>query len=216
MTVPAASRPVSGPKHQYRRRGGWLPTMLAGALGIAAALLVSCGSSGKGLIPASAAGPLQSDFEAVQQTAESANGNCSSTEAALLKTQEDFSALPASVDTGLRNNLSQGIANLRVRAHEMCTQPSASSTTTGSTTTSTSTPTTTSTTTPTTQSTETTTTTSPGAGGGTVAPGEEEASEPTEGNGNGKAKGHDNGHGGTGVEEGAAGGVGAGESEGGK
>ncbi|MBA3808865.1 MAG: hypothetical protein H0X28_10825, partial [Solirubrobacterales bacterium] len=102
--------------------------LLAGLLGLAAALLISCSSSGKGLIPASAAGPLESDFEAVQQTAETANGDCTTTEAALSKTAEDFAALPVSIDAGLRYNLRQGIANLRVRAHEMCTQPSAQST----------------------------------------------------------------------------------------
>ncbi len=220
MIVSPISSSCAGPDRRRPFARRVLRAVLASALGVAAALLVSCASSGKGLIPASAAGPLQNDFEAVQQTAESANGDCSATEAALLKTQEDFSALPASVDSGLRSNLSQGIANLRVRAHEMCIQPSTQTATTSSTTTTTSAPTTTSTPTTTTQSTETTTTQSPGAGGGTVAPGEEEAIEPGEGEGNaknkGKGKGHDNGHGGTGVEEGAAGGVGAGEVEGGK
>ncbi|HEY7961985.1 MAG TPA: hypothetical protein VID29_08700, partial [Solirubrobacteraceae bacterium] len=41
------------------------------ALGVTAALLVSCGSSTKGLIPTADAGPLQSDFEAVAQAAQS-------------------------------------------------------------------------------------------------------------------------------------------------
>ena len=54
--------------------------------------------SGKDLIPLANAGPLKSDFEAVQQAAESGNGDCSATEAALTKTREDFGALPASVD----------------------------------------------------------------------------------------------------------------------
>jgi hypothetical protein len=182
----------------------------AGLAGVAAALIVSCGSSGQGLIPASAAGPLKSDFEAVQQTAESANGNCTTTEAALRKTEEDFSALPSSVDAGLRSNLRQGIANLRVRAREMCIQPSAQTTTTAPTTT-TSPPTTTTDTAPTTTTPSTPTTTTPttsGPGGGTAAPGEEESPEA------GKGKG--NSHGGTGAGEGGAGGVGAGELEGGK
>jgi hypothetical protein len=98
MIVSPISRPSTAPDHPRLAARRALQAVLTTALGIAAALLVSCGSSGKGLIPASAAGPLQSDFEAVQQTAESANGDCSATEAALLKTQEDFSALPAGVD----------------------------------------------------------------------------------------------------------------------
>ena len=40
---------------------------LAALLGVAAALIISCGSSGAGLIPTGNAGPLQSDFETVAQ-----------------------------------------------------------------------------------------------------------------------------------------------------
>lgn len=193
-----------------RRITSLVRLLVAALLGLAAALLISCASSGKGLIPASAAGPLKVDFEEVQSAAESANGDCTTTEAALVKTAEDFAALPLAVDAGLRNNLRQGIANLRVRAHEMCSQPSANTTTTGPATTTTTTPPTTSTSTTTTPSTETTTTPTSTVGGGTPAPGEEETTEPGEGNGNG------NGHGGAGSEEGAAGGVGAGGQEAGK
>jgi hypothetical protein len=186
-------------------RSNALRAVAACLAGAAAALIVSCGSSGQGLIPASAAGPLKRDFEAVQQTAESANGDCTATEAALLKTAEDFAALPSSVDSGLRSNLRQGIANLRVRAHEMCAQPNAQTTTTATTTTSA--PTTTTSTTPTTPTQTTSTTTTPtttSPGGGTPAPGEEEAKEKE-----GKEKEG-------GAAEGGAGGVGAGELEGGK
>jgi hypothetical protein len=176
--------------------------LLAAVLGLASAGLVACGSSGKGLIPVDAAGPLQSDFEAVAQDAQSAEGNCASTEAALAKTSQDFVALPSSVDAGLRNTLRQGIANLSKRALVLCAQPlgGTATTTTPKTTpsTTTTTPPTTTTTTPTTTSTPTTTTTptEPGPGGGTPAPGEGEA------------------EGGAGA--GSAGGVGAGGQEGGK
>jgi hypothetical protein len=204
MTMRGAGRSITTAVSGQRRAG--LRAIAAGLAGVAAALIVSCGSSGKGLIPASAAGPLKSDFEAVQQAAENANGNCTTTDAALRKTEEDFSALPGSVDAGLRSNLRQGIANLRVRAHEMCVEPSAQTTTTAPATT-TSAPTTTTDTAPTTTTTQTTpsttapTTSSPG--GGTPAPGEE---EPEAGQGKGN-------HGGTGAGEGGAGGV---EPEGGK
>jgi hypothetical protein len=181
--------------------------LLAGLLGVAAALLVSCGGSSDKLIPVANAGPLQSDFEEVAQTAEAGNGDCSATQTAIAKTEQDFNALPSAVDTGLRETLRQGIDNLSARALALCKQPlvqAATSTTKtpASTHTTTTTPTQTQTTVPTstaptatTPATTTPTTTTPG--GGTVAPGEP---APKESNGQG---------GGTGVgEEGAPAGAG--------
>ncbi len=146
-------------------------------LGVAVAALVSCGSSGAGLIPVQNAGPLQSDFEAVAQAAENAGGSCVATEAAILKTERDFGALPSSVDSGLRNRLREGISKLHSDALVLCRQPLPSATateTTPKTTTSTHTTTTTPTVTQTTptQSTPTTGTPTPsGPAGGTPAPG---------------------------------------------
>jgi hypothetical protein len=159
------------------------------ALGICAALLVSCSSSGKGLIPTGDAGPLQSDFEAVAQAAENGDGSCTATESALLKTDQDFARLPNSVDAGLRDTLRRGIENLRTRSLALCTQPLPQATTTQTTpktttSTTTSTPTSTETQTTSTQTSTPTTTPSPsGPGGGTPAPGEESEEE-------GAAKGH--------------------------
>lgn len=151
-------------------------------LGGAAALLVSCGSSGKGLIPAAQAGPLQEDFERVAQAAAAGNGNCTATESELGKTEQDFLALPASVDAGLHRVLEEGIENLRKRALSMCVQPTGGATGTTSTTSTTAPPSKTTTTetsttpatTPTTPSTPTTTpttpaTSSPNTSGGTEA-----------------------------------------------
>lgn len=166
-------------------------------LGVAAAVLVSCGGSGAGLIPTANAGPLQEDFEAVAKAAQEGSGSCTTTEAALGKTEQDFLALPASVDKALRARLGQGITNLRSRALAICAQPAPSSTTTTGTQTTTSTPqaptetsttsteTTTTSTTPSTPTSTATTPTSPGQGGGTEAPGE--SSEGDEGKGQGKA-----------------------------
>jgi hypothetical protein len=154
---------------------------LAGSLGVLAAVLVSCGGSGAGLIPTGDAGPLQSDFEAIAAAAQSGNGSCAGTEAAIVKTERDFRALPGSVDSGLRTTLRQGISNLRARALVACTQPLPQATVTTptkttQTTPSTSTPTTTQTTpTDTTPTTSTTTPTTTGPGGGTPAPGGEPA-----------------------------------------
>jgi hypothetical protein len=151
---------------------------------VSAALLISCSGSGAaGLIPAGNAGPLRGDFEAVARAAETGNGKCAETEAALARTESDFTGLPSSVNAKLRNTLRQGIANLKVRALELCSQPVAQSTTQAPPTTTTktattpSTPTTTTTTkTSTTPSTPTHTTTTPG--GGTPPEEESKGSEP--------------------------------------
>ncbi len=111
-----------------RRLTALLPAAL---LGVGAAVLVSCGGSGAGLIPAQNAGPLLSDFQAVERAALKGAGDCAQTEAALSTTERDFQALPASVDAGLHGRLQEGISNLRKRALEMCTQPLAQNTTTG-------------------------------------------------------------------------------------
>jgi hypothetical protein len=185
--------PASSRRAPVRSRA--LRVGLASALGVLAALLVSCGSTGKGLIPSANAGPLQTDFEAVSQAAANGNGNCAETESAIAKTEQDFNSLPVGVNAGLRSALREGIANLAARARALCAQPLGGTTTgtTAKTTTQTTPTETTPTVTQTTPTTPTTTTpttpTTPGTGGGTPAPGE-----------------------GAG-EEGGAGGVGAGEGK---
>jgi hypothetical protein len=193
--TPPTDRRSRSARRARPRRAAALHVSLAALLGVLAALLVACGGSAKGLIPTGDAGPLQSDFEAVAHAAESGDGNCSDTESALLKTDQDFAALPASIDAGLHNTLRQGIENLRTRALALCAQPLPQSTvstsapkTTTSTTTTTPPPETQTTTTQTTPTTPTTPSPS-GPGGGTPAPGEgtpggsEEA--PSEGNSGG-------------------------------
>jgi hypothetical protein len=180
--------------------------LCAGLLGVSAALLVACGSSGKGLIPAANAGPLQSDFEAVAQAAQSGEGNCTATEATLAKTEQDFAALPATIDKGLSKRLSLGISNLRHRALALCAQqfPQATSTTsTPATTTSTQTTPTTTTTTTETATTQTappiTTPTPSTPGGGTQAPGSESPPGASNGPGGGTGIGGESGSGGRGA-----------------
>lgn len=211
MTMLRSSRPGGSPVPARGPSAGArvLRVVTALALGALAAVLISCSSSGKGLIPVADAGPLQSDFEAVVSAAENGDGSCTSTESALLKTDQDYAALPSSIDNGLRNTLHQGIENLRTRALALCAQPLPQATVT------TTTPKTTSTTTSTPTETETTTTPSTpapetpepsGPGGGTPAPGETRVGE-AEGN-----PGAGEGSGGAG----AGGGVGAGGQEAGK
>ncbi len=196
-----------------------LRLVCAGLLGLTAALLVSCGSSGKGLIPTGDAGPLQSDFEAVAQAAQNGDGSCTATAEAIRKTEQDFSALPPSVDAGLRSTLERGISNLRSRALSLCAQPLAQTTTTSAsparTTTSTppvTTPTVTQTTSTQTTPTITTPTTpaTSSPGGGTPAPTPEappSAGEAQGGTGAGEGIG-------AGANDGAGGGNGHGHGNG--
>ena len=190
--------------------------LLAGLLGVAAALLIAgCASSSGKLIPLADAGPLQSDFEAVAQAAETGNGDCSATEAAISTTEQDFNELPTTVDAGLRQTLRQGIDNLRSHALALCAQPLAQATVT-STTAKTTPSTTTSTSVTTPATTETTTTppvtaptnpTTPGSGGGTQAPGVgEETPAPGGGTGAEENNGND-GNGAPGVAEAPPGGT---------
>jgi hypothetical protein len=209
------------PRHATGRAAR--PLSAALPLGVAAVVLASCGSSGSGgLIPSASAGPLKEDFEAVAQAAKTGDGDCTATQEAIVKTEQDYLALPSSLDPGLRETLGKGIANLSSRARSLCTQPLSSSTTATSSATSTtstthttapsSTSTSTSSTTASTQSTPTTTTSSststttavpPAPGGGVQAPPGEAGS--VQGNANPS-------EGGAGVgEAGAGGGQGAGK-----
>jgi hypothetical protein len=222
MTMPKRS-PESGLKRPIRTRTP-RPRLAAALLGAAVALLTSCGSAGKGLIPIGKAGPLRSDFEEVAQAAQSASGSCTTTEAAILKTERDFASLPTTVDLALRTTLRVGIANLRTRALALCSQPLAQATATGTSpktttstirttpTTTTSTPTTTTTQTTTTPTTTPTTTSpassTPGPGAGGV--------EATPGAGGGQGGGAGAGEGAGGGSGSGGAGAGAGGQEGGK
>jgi hypothetical protein len=104
--------------------------LCAGLLGVLAAVLVSCGSSGAGLIPAQNAGPLLGAFQAVERAAKEGNGRCTATEAAIRTTELDLQRLPA-IDAGLRARLQEGVSKLRELALEMCAQPSSQATATG-------------------------------------------------------------------------------------
>jgi len=126
------ARPELRPPRPFRAA---LRPVLAGALGVAAALLlIACGSSGQGLLSAANAGPLKNDIEAVDVAAQEGNGNCTATDAALQRTEQDYASLPASVDSRLRTKLGVGIKNLRKVASELCAQPLANTTTTSTTT----------------------------------------------------------------------------------
>jgi hypothetical protein len=198
---PHRPHPQNAPEPRGRTRANLRsPRCWATALAVlAAGGLSACGSSTAGLIPEENAGPLKGDFEAVAKAALAGDGNCGETDEALNKTEQDFAALPSSVNAGLRRTLQAGIVNLSERARQACKEPLASTTTTGASTSSTSTSTTTSTTTSTPTTTSSTTTsstatltpptaTTPGVGGGTQAP-PGESGTPGNGQGNGQGSG---------------------------
>jgi hypothetical protein len=179
----------------------------AGLLGVGAAVLVSCGSSGKGLIPLAYAGPLQSDFQAVLQAAREGDGSCAATEAKIHKTEHDLQALPATVDGGLRGRLAEGVANLAVRAHTMCSQPLTPTTTTSTTTS----PPATSTTPPATSTAPTATTPATGTSPESTSPPSSSEGGATRAPGTGNDEGRGGGEAEPESEQEAAGGAEAGE-----
>ncbi len=186
--------------------GGGARLLVAALLGVLAAVLVSCGSSSAGLIPAQSAGPLLRDFQAVEAAAKVGNGSCATTEAALRTTESNFHTLPSSVDAGLRARLEEGISHLRERALALCAEPLSQTTTTGESTS------TTKTTAPPTATTETQTTTSESTPTTGTTPGATQTSG-TEGGtapGVGGAEGQ-GGEGGAGSGEQGAAGNGSGE-----
>ncbi|HWH13041.1 MAG TPA: hypothetical protein VG165_18105 [Solirubrobacteraceae bacterium] len=109
-------------------RRGAVRLGLAGVLGAGAALLVACGSGTSPLIPAGNAGPLQSDFDAVQSSVQS--GDCTQTKTEVQKTRQDLAALPGTVNPQLLETLTTGVQTLAARAATECRQNAGSSTTT--------------------------------------------------------------------------------------
>jgi hypothetical protein len=197
MTMPKA-RPAS--------RGRAWPVLLralaTAALGAAAALPISCAGSGAGLIPAGNAGPLQRDFAAVAEAAQKGNGSCSGTETAIARTEQDYRALPGTINQGLRGRLREGIEKLREDALQQCLQPLVQNTSTSTsaprTAPTTTVPTGTQTTPTQTSPTTSTSTTTPENGGGTPAPGGEPPSEGGAAGAGGAGEGDGGGNGGKG------------------
>jgi hypothetical protein len=134
MTVRELFRLITAGRSGSVTAGSSLRLIAAGLLGVCAAVLVACGSSGKGLIPVANAGPLQSDFRAIAEAAEAGNGNCTPTKTALSKTEHDLGTLPSTIDGGLRGRLEEGFQNLRSRALALCGEPLSPATATTATT----------------------------------------------------------------------------------
>jgi hypothetical protein len=152
-----------------------LPYVLALVLGLGAAALSACGSSGSSaLIPSSQAGPLSDDFDRV--AAAVADGDCGGAARAVQRAQSDLDALPSSVSQRLRDRLQRGVTALASQAQRECLANQAAPTTASTPSTDTSTETTptdtvaTTDTTLTTPTDTTTTTTGPTGGAPTTAP----------------------------------------------
>jgi hypothetical protein len=131
--------------------------VLAGALGFAAAFVVACGG-GSGLLSSNDASTLNNQLNSVSSAL--ASQNCGDASNATSKLADDVINLPSSINSTLRNNLTQGVSTIAQLARRQCANVSTPPTTqtgTTATTTTTQTHTTTTTTTPT----NTTTTTTP-------------------------------------------------------
>ena len=127
-------------------------TLLAAALGVACAMLVACGGDDKGLIPGRDASALKRYADRVDQAV--AAQDCQAATRDVAAAIARIGKLPASVDSGLRQNLEDGFNNLARQAASKC---QAATTETTDTTTTETTPTeTTDTTTTETTDTETT------------------------------------------------------------
>jgi len=170
-----------------RRRRSTAGVGLLVLVGVVLAIGVAgCGGSTVGLIPSADASSLKQDFEAVARAAESGNGACAKTEAALQQTVTDFGALPTGLKRALHQRLQEGIDNLRERALAKCAEVTSTTTTTSTTKTTTSQPvvvitTTSSTASPVITPPATTTTPSESNNGGAAAPQEESGEGGAEG-----------------------------------
>ncbi|MEY2512685.1 MAG: hypothetical protein QOJ89_43 [bacterium] len=110
-----------------------LPQLVALLLGVGAALLVACGGTTKGGIPAASAGELKSQIEDVQQAVD--GGRCDELDGQLRQVDEGIQALPTTVDQRLRQALAAAGDRLRRTANSDCADTTTTETTTTETTT---------------------------------------------------------------------------------
>jgi hypothetical protein len=176
--------------------------VLAGALGFAAAFVVACGG-GSGLLSSNDASNLNNQLDSVSSALHSKN--CGDVSNATSQLADDVVNLPGSLNSTLRNNLTQGVSTIAQLARQQCANVPATPTTTTPTNTDTTptqthtettptTPTNTNTTpttptntntTPETPTTPTGTTTTQGTGGAGLGQGNSSGGSGTGGNGNG-------------------------------
>lgn len=107
-----------------------LRSVLIGALGLCAALLVACGDS-NGLLPSDRGGDLGANLDAVSSAVDA--GKCRQARSAGAELTRKISSLPASVDPKLKRALSDGARTVQRRARSDC-RPASTSTPSTSTT----------------------------------------------------------------------------------
>jgi hypothetical protein len=95
-----------------------LSSLVALALGVATAFLVACGGDGR--IPASDASRVNNALNDV--VANFRAGKCQAAEQAVARARGALLNLPSSVDSGLRDRLRAGVANLSQRVPATCGQ----------------------------------------------------------------------------------------------
>ena len=100
-----------------RPMGRTLRILLPCALGLIAALLVSCGDTSH-LIPGTDADAINQNIDAAASA--SGDGRCSRADSAVQRAQTHVAQLPSSVDPKLKADLEQGLARLRVTAASEC------------------------------------------------------------------------------------------------
>ena len=98
----------------------WLPYVVAVILGVAAALLVSCGDAPDSGISADRASDLKSDLDVVRQRVDDAR--CSRLTGQLRQVRTRIDRLPESVDAQLRERLRDGSDKLRDEARTECSE----------------------------------------------------------------------------------------------
>ena len=97
--------------------GRTLRILLPCALGLIAALLVSCGDTSH-LIPGTDADAINQNIDAAASA--SGDGRCSRADSAVQRAQTHVEQLPSSVDAKLKADLEQGLARLRATAASEC------------------------------------------------------------------------------------------------
>jgi len=100
-----------------RPMGRTLRILLPCALGLIAALLVSCGDTSH-LIPGTDADAINQNIDAAASA--SGDGRCSRADSAVQRAQTHVEQLPSSVDPKLKADLEQGLARLRATAASEC------------------------------------------------------------------------------------------------
>lgn len=97
-----------------------LPYLVAGLLGVGAAMLVACGEQRADLIPAGSAENLSSALGDVQRAVD--DGDCDAAARALTRARGALVNLPESVNDRLAARLQEGIDNLEQVAPDECAQ----------------------------------------------------------------------------------------------